>query len=132
MPIKSASGGRLMLTLLKDRSTQSALLFGTALQLIMITAGHVSPPIATLFGPVGVTISLAAGLVYGLRAPRRTVGMRALAGGVVGGGCALIGIWASFVLGDVPAIILAFGTASSAIAGMLGAVFVRAWEKTDG
>jgi hypothetical protein len=44
-----------------------------------------------------------------------------IVGGLVAGGlCALIGIFISYWLGDVPAAVLAFGTASSAVTGALG------------
>jgi hypothetical protein len=45
----------------------------------------------------------------------------AVVGGLVAGAvCALIGIFVSYVLGDVPASLLALGTVSSAVTGAFG------------
>ncbi len=43
-----------------------------------------------------------------------------LGGAVAGGGCALIGIAASVLLGDTPAFVLALGTAISIVTGAAG------------
>lgn len=90
---------------------------GTVLQVAMVVSGHFIPAIALLFAPLGVGISLLAGLLYG-----RWAGPKgAWAGGALAGGlCALLGIALSFGLGDVTAAILALGTLSSAVGGMLG------------
>lgn len=90
---------------------------GTVLQLAMVVSGHFMAGIALLFGPLGMVISLVAGLLYGRwSGPEGAVPGGALAGGI----CAILGIAVSFGLGDVTAVILAFGTISSAVAGMLG------------
>ena len=93
---------------------------GTIAQLAMVISGHYDASIAALFAVGGMTISLAAGLLYGLRARQTTLGDAALGGLVAGGICALIGIAVSYFLGDVTATILLFGTLSSAVAGAIG------------
>lgn len=96
------------------------LIIGTVLQLLMVISGHYNDFIAqNLFALGGVTISLIAGAGYGSNAAAGR-GSAALGGAVVGGGCALIGIAVSVALGDVPPLILALGTASSAAGGAIG------------
>ncbi len=92
---------------------------GTVLQVAMVLIGHWSLAVARLFGPLGMAISLVVGLLWA-RAEGRGYGHAAGGGAVVGGACALLGILVSFALGDVGAVILAFGTLSSAVAGALG------------
>lgn len=101
-----------------------AALLGTALQTAMVVAGHFLPAVARLFGLLGVSLSLLAGLAYALlggadvEPPTGRAG--AAGGAIAGGACALVGIAISVALGDVPAAVLGFGTASSAVAGALG------------
>ena len=92
---------------------------GTVLQLAMVLAGHWVAPVAALFGPLGVTISLLVGLLWA-REHAHGYGQGAGGGALVGGSCAFLGIVVSWMLGDVTAVILAFGTASSAVTGALG------------
>jgi len=97
------------------------LIIGTVLQLIMVISGHFNAFIAqNLFAVGGMAISLIAGAGYGASAATRGAG--AAGGALVGGVCALIGIVVSFALGDVPALILAVGTLSSAVTGAIGGV----------
>jgi hypothetical protein len=105
------------------------LALGTILQMAMVIAGHYVAAISLLFAPIGVLVSLVAGLVYAARAGRGAATERLLVGAVVGGGCALIGIAVSWALHDVPALILVVGTASSAVSGALGAAIGRVWGK---
>ena len=99
---------------------RNATIVGTILQLAMVIAGHWVPFIKMNgFAIGGVAISLLAGVLYA-RAARVPRGTSALLGTVAGGACALIGIAVSFALGDVPALILVVGTASSAVAGAIG------------
>ncbi len=100
------------------------LAIGTGLQLLMVISGHFLDPIAQLFAIGGVSISLIAGAGFGASSSLR-LGRAAGRGGLVGGGCALIGIAVSCALGDVEPIVLTFGTASSAVAGCIGAVVSR-------
>jgi hypothetical protein len=103
-----------------SRALGNAILVGTALQLVMVIAGHWQPFIKNnVFALGGMAISLVAGVVYA-RAARQPRGASALNGAIAGGVCALIGIVVSFALGDVPALILLVGTASSAVTGAIG------------
>lgn len=92
---------------------------GTVLQLAMVLVGHQVEAVANLFGPIGVLISLAVGLLWARQAAGG-YGHGAMGGAVVGGVCALLGIVVSWLLGDVTAVILAFGTISSAVTGAVG------------
>jgi hypothetical protein len=101
-----------------------ASLIGTLLQLAMVIAGHYLPLVKSNFMFGGLAISLLAGLVYAARGAEGWAG--ALSGGLVAGAvCALIGIAISCLLGDVPPVILLFGTLGSAVTGLLGAVLAR-------
>lgn len=95
------------------------MLIGTVLQVAMVVGGHYLPAMKSLFAPGGMAISLLAGWLFG----RFSASPRPLAAGggaVVGAACAFLGILESYSLGDVPASLLAFGTAGSAVAGALG------------
>lgn len=101
---------------------------GTALQLAMVVSGHFIPGVAMLFAPLGMGLSLVAGVLYGLWA----AGSRAASGGALAGGvCAFLGIAVSWGLGDVTALILAFGTLSSAVAGALGGMVGRRFGRVS-
>jgi hypothetical protein len=96
-------------------------LLGSLLQVAMVVTGHYVPAVAARFGLLGTLISLVAGVVFArslTRGPGRGIGF--LGGLVAGGGCALVGIALSVGLGDVPAMIVLFGTLASAVAGGLG------------
>lgn len=92
---------------------------GAALQIAMVAVGHSVAAVANLFGPLGVAISLLVGLLWA-RQDSSGYGSGAAGGALVGGACALIGIAVSYLLGDVGAAILLFGTVSSALTGALG------------
>jgi hypothetical protein len=64
-------------------------------------------------------ISLIAGGLYA-RSAAGSKGAAAGGGALVGGLCALIGIIVSVVLGDTEPMILAIGTLSSAVTGLIG------------
>lgn len=98
----------------------NATLIGTALQLAMVVSGHYNKGIANLFAVLGMTISLVAGLLYAFWSRNPSVGADALGGLIAGGVCALIGIIVSYALKDVQAVIIAFGTLSSAVTGAIG------------
>jgi len=97
-----------------------ALLIGTFLQIVMVIAGHRNEAVARKFAAFGTGISLLAGLTYAWRAAPAPAGAAAVGGLVAGGLCGLIGIAVSFFLKDVPASVLGFGTAMSALAGAAG------------
>ena len=98
----------------------TATLIGTALQLAMVLSGHYNTSVANLFAVLGVSISLVAGLLFALWAKQPTLGSSALGGLLAGGICALLGILVSYLLGDVTASIIVFGTLSSAVTGAIG------------
>jgi hypothetical protein len=93
---------------------------GLALQLAMVLIGHYVPAIREKgFAIGGMFFSLVAGLIYARMAHAGWGG--ALGGGALAGGlCAILGIAVSTVLGDVPPMILAMGTAASAVTGLIG------------
>ena len=82
------------------RAVTTATVVGTVLQLAMVLAGHSNASIAALFAPVGMGISLVAGIVYAYVARQGSAGSMAVGGLLAGGICALIGICVSFALGD--------------------------------
>jgi hypothetical protein len=96
-----------------------ATVIGTVLQTAMVVAGHSNKSIANLFAVGGMSVSLIAGVIYAALAGGPT-GSAILGGVITGGLCALIGIAVSFALKDVPASLLALGTASSAVTGAIG------------
>jgi hypothetical protein len=102
------------------KALTNATIVGTVLQLAMVLAGHWVEVIRLRgFAIGGIAISALAGVIYA-RAARLPRGPSALNGAVAGGVCAIIGIALSFALGDVPALILVVGTASSTIGGAIG------------
>jgi hypothetical protein len=103
-----------------NRALFTAAAVGTLLQLAMVVTGHFVPAIAQLFGPLGMGISLVAGWLYVRLAGSQPRGKAVWRAMLVGGICAFLGIVVSFLLGDVTAVILAFGTLSSAVTGALG------------
>ncbi|MDE1150745.1 MAG: hypothetical protein PW843_29705 [Azospirillaceae bacterium] len=100
-----------------------AVLIGTALQLAMVGAGHYMPVIADFFAVGGMAISALAGFIYGRT--RAGLSIAVVGGALVGGACAFIGILVSWELGDVPAVILALGTALSVFTGAMGGLLGR-------
>ena len=114
--------------MLNNKALMTATVTGTAVQLLMVIAGHWLPAVAAVFGPLGTLISVGAGVMYARRSAQRP-GAAAVGGLISGGVCALIGILVSFGLGDVTAPVLAFGTAGSAVAGAVGAVITGALRR---
>lgn len=109
------------------RAITMATVVGTVAQVAMVVAGHYHAEVAALFAVLGMAISLAAGAAVPVLARGAVLsrGGAAGAGAVAGGVCALLGIAVSYALGDVPAAVLAFGTASSAVTGALGGLLGR-------
>lgn len=100
-----------------------ASLVGTLLQVAMVVAGHTSPAIKGLFAVGGMGLSLVAGVLYARLFPRpATKGSASIGGLAAGAICAFLGILVSYLLGDVPASLLALGTISSAVTGAIGGV----------
>lgn len=105
------------------------ILIGTVLQTAMVLVGHWVTPVANLFAPFGVGISLVVSLLWARRATDGLV--HGLWGGaVVGGACALIGIAISLALGDVTPAVLAFGTLASALTGAFGGLLGARFGET--
>jgi hypothetical protein len=86
----------------------------------MVVAGHSNKSIANLFAVGGMGFSLVAGLVYAVVARGGPTSSLAIGGLVAGAACALIGIFVSYMLKDVPVSLLALGTISSAVTGAIG------------
>ena len=86
----------------------------------MVVAGHSSPAIKGLFAVGGMGLSLVAGVLYARLARSATKGSASLGGLAAGAICAFLGILVSYLLGDVPASLLALGTLSSAVTGAIG------------
>lgn len=103
---------------------------GTVAQLVMVIAGHYNEFIRdNVFAIGGMAISLVFGALWAMKAAGSRGG--AFGGGaLVGGLCAIIGIAVSLALGDVPAAVLAFGTAGSAVAGGIGGIVLYALAGT--
>jgi hypothetical protein len=105
---------------MSTRSLTVATLVGTLLQVAMVVAGHSSPAIKGLFAVGGMGISLVAGVLYARLARATTKGSASIGGLAAGAICAFLGILVSYLLGDVPASLLALGTLSSAVTGAVG------------
>jgi hypothetical protein len=93
---------------------------GTLLQDPKVEAGHASPAIKGLFAVGGMGLSLVAGVLYARLARATAKGSASLGGLAAGAICAFLGILVSYLLGDVPASLLALGTLSSAVTGAIG------------
>ena len=107
---------------MNSRALVIASLVGTVLQVAMVVAGHTSPAVAAMFAVGGMGLSLLAGVLYARLARSATKGSAAVGGAAAGAICAFLGILVSHLLGDVPASLLALGTASSAVTGAIGGV----------
>lgn len=94
-------------------------LAATAAQIGMVIGGHFSPVVAGGFALGGMAISLIAGVFYA-RIARGGWGDSLIGGTLSGAACAFLGIGVSVFLGDVLPMLLAFGTAGSAVAGLIG------------
>jgi uncharacterized protein YndB with AHSA1/START domain len=106
--------------MLNTRALLLATVIGTILQVAMVVAGHSNKSIEGFFAVGGMGFSLIAGLLYAMWARGATTSSLVLGGLMAGAVCALLGIFVSYMLGDVPASLLALGTISSAVSGALG------------
>ena len=106
--------------MLNTRALLLATLLGTVLQVGMVVAGHTNKSIAGLFAVGGMGFSLIAGIAYAFWARGGTTTSLVVGGLAAGAICALIGIFVSYSMGDVPASLLALGTLSSAVTGAIG------------
>lgn len=103
-----------------SRALVLATMLGTVLQIAMVVAGHSNKAIAGLFAVGGMGFSFVAGLLYAMWARGGSTSSLAVGGAIAGALCALIGIFVSYLLGDVPMSLLALGTISSAVTGAIG------------
>lgn len=98
---------------------------GTAGQLVMVVAGHFVPVVKDhVFAVGGMIVSLAAAVLF-VRLERGGWSSSLIGGAIVGGVCALVGILVSAALGDVPLVVVAFGTCASTVAGLVGGALGR-------
>lgn len=102
-----------------------ATLIGTALQLMMVIAGHYDATVKSLFAVGGMSLSLVAGLIFGRWSGTLPKGGAMAGGAFAGAVCGLIGIVESCYLEDVPASLMVLGTASSAVTGAIGGFLGR-------
>lgn len=103
-----------------DRSIVGPTAIGTGLQLLMVIAGHYSPAVKDMFATGGMGISALAGVLAAFASRPASLGSAAGKGAMAGGVCAFIGILVSYLLRDVPAAVLGFGTIGSALTGAIG------------
>ena len=106
--------------MINRRALAIASVAGTVLQVLMVVSGHTNDSVKASFAVGGMGISLLAGVLYVVLAPRSSDYSPTLGGVVAGAVCALLGIGVSYGLGDVPASLLALGTLSSAVTGAVG------------
>jgi hypothetical protein len=91
----------------------------TALQIVMVVVGHFVPPVRSYFAVGGTGLSFVQGGVFAWFSRDRWIPV--LANSALGAGIsAYLGIVVCFLLGDVPAAILAYGTLGSVFAGLIG------------
>jgi len=105
---------------LNGRAVMIATLVGTVLQLTMVAIGHSSAEVRTLFAPIGMGISLIAGILYTVISTEVITRDNVVGGMIAGSVSALIGIAVSCALHDVEPLILVVGTLSSAVTGAIG------------
>jgi hypothetical protein len=102
---------------------QRAAITGITLQVTMVVIGHYIPWVRVNAYDFGaMMISGLAGLFYGRDFGKGYL-RGALGGAVAGGTAGLIGISAANILGDVPLIVLPFGTAVTILTGAIGGLF---------
>ena len=107
---------------MSNRSLVISTLVGTVLQVAMVVLGHGNPAIKSLFAVGGMGISFLAGALYAMLARPVAKGAAAGGGATAGALCGFLGILVSYLLGDVPASLLALGTLSSGVTGAIGGV----------
>ena len=108
---------------------RSALLKSTALgtvaQLAMVVLGHSNAGVAAMYPTLGTTISGIAGLLVPVLQRGLSAKQAARDGAIAGGAAAVLGILASYFMGDVPLSTVALGGGMSALAGGIGGVIGR-------
>ena len=106
--------------MINRRAVALATAVGTILQIAMVVAGHSNKTVAGLFAVGGMGISLLAGVAHSVWARGGSTSSLVAGGALAGGLCALVGIFLSYMFGDVPVSLLALGTVSSAVTGAVG------------
>jgi hypothetical protein len=106
--------------MINTRAVVLASTLGTVLQVAMVLAGHSTPSIAALYAVGGMGFSFIAGIAYAMWARGSTTSSLVVGGLLSGAICAFIGIFVSYLLGDVPVSLLTLGTLSSAATGAVG------------
>jgi hypothetical protein len=115
----AAGGTRLINTASLERTA----LVGTVTQLLMFVVGHFIPWVAAnVFGFGSMMIAATAGYLYA-REVEAGYARGALGGAVVGGLCALLGLFFAFSLHDVDRLSVLVGTLSAILTGAVGGVF---------
>jgi hypothetical protein len=115
--------------MINSRALIVATLIGTVLQVAMVVAGHSNKSIASMFAVGGMGLSLVAGLIYAWMSKSPSMGSLAAGGALAGGICALIGIFVSHIMGDVPASLLLLGTVSSVVTGAIGGAIGKIFSR---
>lgn len=101
------------------------ILAGIVLQVVMVVAGHLHPPVLMMSGFLGVGIPFVLGLAYGASGRALTLKAATRDGfliGLVGG---FVGVLVAIFLGDQPWMLLSFAPLSSGVTGVLGAIIGR-------
>jgi len=97
---------------------------GVVLQVAMVVAGHLEPAIKAAFAIGGMGFSFLAGYIFA-RLARASWGAALGGGAAAGAVCAAVGIAVSVALKDAPVLLLALGTVSSAVTGLIGGAVGR-------
>ncbi len=106
-------------------SVTRATVVGTILQVAMVVAGHYIPAVKEQFALGGMSISAVAGFLATRGVAGASVAGAAKGGVIAGGVSAFLGILVSTLLKDVPSSVLGFGTAGSAVTGVIGGLLGR-------
>lgn len=116
---------------MKARTLIIATLVGIGLQVALVVAGHVVRALQDPgFALGGMAFSAIAGWLYARMAGGRW-GDTVIGGAIAGGVCAAVGIAVSAALGDVPFMLLLFGTAASIVTGVIGASIGKLLRRSD-
>ena len=105
---------------LSNRALMIATVIGTILQVAMTTVGHSNPAVKGMFAAGGMGISFVAGILYVVISTEVITRDNVVGGMIAGGVCGFVGILVSWLLGDVPIMLLVTGTLASAVTGALG------------
>ena len=100
-----------------------AFIVGTVMQVVMVVTGHFVPWVVFhVFEFGAMMIAATSGYLYAMDSGKGYF-PGATAGAITGGGCALIGISLSVVLGETARPVIPFGTAVCVLTGAVGGLF---------